>query len=125
MAHADPHQLVRQLITDDRAMADGIVRQARTSNEPIVLVVAALTHPCEAGLLVRALRMASSPRDRQVVAIASAFLGGDTDRVQTLAREHLADHPDSVLVAWLAASTPPPTAGPDLTRPQYELQEES
>jgi len=108
MAHADTHRLIRQLITDDRTMADGLIRHAKTSNEPIVLVVAALTHPPEAGLAAQALRIASSTQDRQVIAIACAFLAGETDRVDALAREHLVDYPDSVLVAWLAASAPPP-----------------
>ncbi len=107
MAHPDPRELVRQLIVGDDAAADVVLRLARTSDEPLVLVVAALTRPAETGLLVRALRLASTPRDRQVIAVASAFLAGESDRVQALAREHLLDHPDSVLVAWLAASAPP------------------
>ena len=43
-------------------------------------------------------------RDRQLVAIAAAHLDGDHDRVHTLARDHLADHPDHLLVAWIAAT---------------------
>ena len=34
----------------------------------------------------------------------AAHLRGDHDLVDALAREHLADHPDSVLVAWIAAA---------------------
>ncbi len=117
--------MARLLIAVDGAGAEGLVRRATTSDEPLVLVVAALTRPADADLLVRALRTASNPRDRQVIAIASAFLAGETDRVQALAREHLVDHPDSVLVAWLAASAPPPAEAARPTRPQSPHQEES
>ncbi|MBU2669074.1 hypothetical protein KOI35_36735 [Actinoplanes bogorensis] len=57
------------------------------------LVSAALT------LFARARASAVTSRDRQTVAIASAFLAGDHDRVEVLAREHLLDHPDNQLVA--------------------------
>jgi hypothetical protein len=36
------------------------------------------------------------------VAIAIAHQRGDGDLVDALARDHLVDHPDSVLVAWIA-----------------------
>ncbi len=124
MAHPDPHELVRQLIVGDGVVADAVLEHTRTSDEPLALVVAALTRPADTGLLVRALRLASSPRDRQVIAVASAFLAGETERVQALAREHLLDHPDSVLVAWLAASAPPAREGRP-TRPRPDSQEES
>ena len=125
MAHPDPPDLIRQLLVGDPTDADGLVRRARTSTEPLVLVVAALSRPAEAELLVRALRLASTARDRQVIAIASAFLAGETDRVQALAREHLLDHPDSVLVAWLAASAPPSATAPRPIHPRPRHQEES
>ncbi len=124
MAHPDPHELVRQLIVGNGVVADAVLERTGTSDEPLVLVVAALTRPADTGLLVRALRLASSPRDRQVIAVASAFLAGETERVQALAREHLLDHPDSVLVAWLAASAPPAREGRP-TRPRPDRQEES
>ena len=38
------------------------------------------------------------------MAIASAHLAGDRDRVDALARDHLVDYPDSILVAWIAAA---------------------
>ena len=37
--------------------------------------------------------------------IAVAHLEGDADRVDALARDHLAYHPDSVLVAWISADS--------------------
>ncbi len=107
MAHPHPQDLVRQLIAGDGALAEDVLLRAGTSTEPMVLVVAALARPAEAGLLDHALCRASIPRDRQLIAVAAAFLAGETDRVQALAREHLLDHPDSVLVAWLAARRHP------------------
>ena len=53
---------------------------------------------------------AGTTRDRQVVAIAAAHLAGDSDRVDALARDHLVDYPDSILVAWIAAAGPPAPA---------------
>ncbi|WP_433378619.1 hypothetical protein ACQPZX_12010 [Actinoplanes sp. CA-142083] len=53
-------------------------------------------------LLTRAQAAAVTTRDRQTVAIACAYLAGDLDRVDVLAREHLADHPDNNLVARLS-----------------------
>ena len=37
------------------------------------------------------------------MAVAAAYLHGHPDRVDVLARDHLVDHPDSVLVARIAA----------------------
>jgi hypothetical protein len=55
-----------------------------------------------AALLIRAAELAATTRDRQLVAIAGAYLEGDSERVDVLAREHLVDYPDNVLVAWIA-----------------------
>jgi hypothetical protein len=46
---------------------------------------------------------ATTTSQRQLVAIAAAHLNGDRDLVDALARDHLADHPSSVLVAWISA----------------------
>ena len=51
-----------------------------------------------------ALAIAQTSRDRQVVEIARAHLSGNADLVDALAREHLADFPDSVIVAWIAGA---------------------
>ena len=53
--------------------------------------------------------VAKTTRDRQVVAIAVAHVAGDVDLVDALARDHLTDHPTSVLVAWITAHTHPNT----------------
>jgi hypothetical protein len=68
------------------------------------LVVAALSAPDGNELLAQAAAVAVTTRDRQLVAIASAHLRGEGDVVDALAREHLVDHPDSVLVARIAAA---------------------
>jgi hypothetical protein len=69
------------------------------------LVEQALAAPSRPELLRRAEAAAGCVRDRQVVAVAAAYLRGEADRVLLLARDHLADHPDSVLVAHIAALT--------------------
>jgi hypothetical protein len=65
-------------------------------------VTAALFTPRGDRLLARAERLAATTRDRQVVAIAAAHQRGDRRLVDALARDHLVDHPDNVLVAWIA-----------------------
>ena len=53
-------------------------------------------------LLARATTHATTTRDRQLVAVAAADLEGDHDLFDALIRDHLADHPDNVLAAWIA-----------------------
>ena len=71
------------------------------------LSLAAARPRTQGDLLDRAAGVATTTRDRQVVAIAVAHVAGDADRVDVLARDHLVDHPDSVLVAWISANTHP------------------
>jgi hypothetical protein len=101
-AMTDNDTLIRQFIGGDPNAATQIAALARTSGEPMLLVTAALAEPRARELLTLATQLASSSRDRQLVAIAAAHLDGDTERVDVLARDHLADHPDSLLVAWIA-----------------------
>jgi hypothetical protein len=102
---ADTDRLIRRFIAGDTAAAAGIAARAESTSEPALLVAAALLDPAASGLLDRASAAARTTRDRQLVAIAAAHLDGDADRVDALAREHLADHPDHVLVAWIAATS--------------------
>jgi len=67
------------------------------------LVMSALVADDGRTLLEQAAGQASTTRDRQLVAIATAHLDGDDDRLDALVRDHLADHPDNVLAAWIAA----------------------
>jgi hypothetical protein len=101
----DTDRLIRQFIAGDLAAAAGIVARSAVTFEPALLVAAALINPAASGLLDRASAAAQTTRDRQLVVIAAAHLDGDTDRVDALAREHLSDHPDNVLVAWIAATS--------------------
>jgi hypothetical protein len=69
------------------------------------LITAALFAADGEGLMARAAEMAVTTRDRQLVAIASAHLRGERELVDALARDHLVDHPDNVLVAWIAGAS--------------------
>ena len=103
MAATSPQQLIREFIAGSAGTTDALVETACTSRDPAVLVAAALVAPGRPELLVRAAAAATCVRDRQLVAVASAHLRGDHDRALFLARDHLADHPDAVLVAHIAA----------------------
>jgi hypothetical protein len=89
---------------DDSAV-EAIVEAARGGGEPSVLAAAALFVPDGDALLARAAASATTTRDRQLVAIATAHRRGDRQLVDALAREHLVDHPDSVLAAWIAEAS--------------------
>ena len=102
-ASTDPDQLIRDLIAGSDGSTAALREAARTSSHPAVLVAAALTTPGRSNLLARAAAAANGTRDRQLVAIAMAHLHGHHDRVLLLARDHLATHPDSLLVAHIAA----------------------
>jgi hypothetical protein len=106
-AISNPEQLIRDLIADSAGATDAILVAATTSQDPAVLVGAALVAPGRSALLARAAASASCLRDRQLVAVATAHLRGDGDRTLLLARDHLAEHPDSLLVAHIAALAAP------------------
>jgi hypothetical protein len=69
------------------------------------LVLAALFAADADDLMAEAGEMAETTRDRQLVAIANAHLRGEHELVDALARDHLVDHPDNVLVAWIASAS--------------------
>ena len=108
MTPTDADVLIGQLTSGQATATADVLAQARTSREPILLVAAALfdraTLSTAPDLMTRAADCAASTRDRQLVAIAGAHLAGESDRVDAMAREHLTDFPDSVLVAWIAAN---------------------
>jgi hypothetical protein len=104
---ATPENVIHQLAVADAAEIARIVEQARTSEDVTTLVSAALFAPDPTDLLRHAAGVAMTTRDRQIVAVAIAHVAGDTDLVDALARDHLTDHPTSVLVAWITANTPP------------------
>jgi hypothetical protein len=98
-------ELIHRLVVGDAAAIAAIVESSRTSDDPMILVAAALFATDGAGLMARAGGMAATTRDRQLVAIATAYLRGERDLVDALARDHLVDHPDNVLVAWIAGAS--------------------
>jgi hypothetical protein len=101
MSPTHPGQLLRRLVVGDDAAIAAVVEASRTSDDPLVLVAAALFAHDGDGLLARAEGVAATTRDRQLVAIATAHLRGERELVDALARDHLVDFPDNVLVAWI------------------------
>ena len=97
--------LLRRLVGGDPAAPAEVVALATSSTSPAVLVAAALLTP-DAGLLVRAGQRAGTTRDRQLVGLAEARLRGDDDLLDVLVREHLSEHPDNLLAAWIAGGHP-------------------
>ncbi|HEY6533246.1 MAG TPA: hypothetical protein VIY72_13135 [Acidimicrobiales bacterium] len=95
-------QIIRRAMGGDTLATAWIAEQAATSPIPSVVALAAILDGTSAPI-DRALALAVTTRDRQVVAIAAAHLRGDNELVDALARDHLVDHPDSVLVAWIAS----------------------
>ncbi len=82
-----------------------IVEHAGRTDEAVVAAMAELLEDDPAtwpSQLDHAASIAVTSRDRQIVAIARARLQGDLEQVDALARDHLVDHPDSLIVAWIA-----------------------
>lgn len=99
----DIENLLHRLIGGDRAAPAEILDRARTCNSPTLLVAAALLADAPTELMARAGRAAATTRDRQLVAVATAHLDHNDDLLDALVRDHLADHPDNLLAAWIAA----------------------
>jgi hypothetical protein len=93
---------IRQAIGGDVDAISWISAHADTSDDAVLIVMAALLerHPRR---LDRASAVAAASRDRQVVEIARAHLDGRSELVDALARDHLVDYPDSLIVAWIAS----------------------
>src|SRR4029450_1088536 len=79
---------------------------ARTGTAPTLLVAAALVGDDGDELLARAAASATTTKDPQLVTTAAAPLSHDEDLLDALVRDHLADHPDSLLAAWVASQHP-------------------
>lgn len=104
--------LLRRLIGGDTTAPGEILDRASTNESAGLLVAAALVteKPAEAaGFLARATKHAATTRDRQLVAIATAHLDDDADLLDALVRDHLSDHPDNILAAWIASQRTPIT----------------
>lgn len=98
----DVEWMMRRAIGGDATAAAWVKERAAGERNPVLLALASILAG-RAELLAGAIDAARTTRDRQIVAITDAHLRGDRERVDALAREHLVDHPDSVLVAWIAA----------------------
>ena len=75
-----------------------------THDAVTTLVAAALFAPTPTDLLAQATTLDRSTTHRQLVAIASAYVAGDADRVSVLASDHTCEHPGDVLVAWMTVT---------------------
>jgi len=98
----DSQTLIRLLVAGDTTRLRRALDLPETGAAPVHLVVAALVADEPESLLEQAERAARTTRDRQLVAIAAAHLACDTERLDVLVRDHLVDHPDSLLAAWIA-----------------------
>ena len=98
---SDDASLLLRLIGGDAAAAEEILALAPASDDPGLLVAAAMLSR-DAAHLVRAHGAARTPRDRQLVVLAQTQLRGDTELFDVLVRDHLADHPDHLMAAWIA-----------------------
>ncbi|HEX5086402.1 MAG TPA: hypothetical protein VFV89_01245 [Nocardioides sp.] len=103
----DVENLVHRLVGGDRQAAADILERSTSDDSPALLVAAALVSDAPDPLLTRAAASATKTRDRQLVAIVTAHLRDDVDLLDVLVRDHLTDHPDNVLVAWIAAQHTP------------------
>jgi hypothetical protein len=101
----DDEGLLLRMIGGDPAAAGAVLAAAPTSEDPSLLVAAALLSSDRAHL-VRASQLANTPRDRQLVVLVDAHLRDDADLFDGLVRDHLADHPDHLLAAWIAGQRP-------------------
>lgn len=98
----DVDTVIRRIIGGDDDARCWIMRPSNSATDPRLLIMAALLDPHPARI-DHALAACGTTADRQVVAIAAAHLRGDHQLVDALARDHLVDHPDSMLVAWIAS----------------------
>ena len=97
--------LLRRLIGGDQAAAPPSWPARAPACTGLLVAAALISGDGDGRLLARATTHAATTRDRQLVAVAAAHLDGDHDLLDALVRDHLADHPDNVLAAWIATST--------------------
>jgi len=97
----DQTALLNRLVGGDPNAAEELLALAPTTTSASVLVAAALLSQNSAHLS-RATQLARTPRERQLVVLADAYLCGNTDLFDALVRDHLAEHPDHLLAAWIA-----------------------
>jgi hypothetical protein len=98
-----------------------VVAHADTTDDVVLLTMAALLERLP-HRLDRAALVARTSRDRQVVAIARAHLRQENELVDALARDHLVDYPDSLIVAWIASDAVVRARGDRAAEPQSPNQ---
>lgn len=103
--------LLRRLIGGDPAAGADLV-QASAGSDSVGLLVAAGMVAGDSAPMLRAADLATTMRERQLVALAQLRLEGPAELFDALILDHLASYPDHLLAAWLAghrilASTDP------------------
>ena len=99
-----PHgcsRLLLRLIGGAPGADDEVLAAAPSAQDPSLLVAAALL-PHDPRYLLRAAACANTTRERQLIVLAEAHLHHNTDLFDVLVRDHLAEHPDHLLAAWIA-----------------------
>jgi hypothetical protein len=99
---SDPAALLLRLIGGTRTAVKDVLAAALTSQDPSVLVAAAMLSD-DLCYLTRAREHAFTVRDRQLVVLAETHLNDQGDLFDALVRDHLAEHPDHLLAAWIAS----------------------
>jgi hypothetical protein len=102
MEHDGVDAMIRSAIGGDVDAGSWVVAHAATIDDAVLIAMGALLERLPQRL-ARAAAVATTSRDRQVVAIARAHLEHDDELVDALARDHLVDYPDSLIVAWIAS----------------------
>lgn len=97
-------EAVRRAMGGDTDAIALVLARADEGADTDLLTMAALLEQRD-DRLAAAEVLALTSRQRQVVAIARAHLRGEGDLVDALARDHLVDFPDSLIVAWIAAAS--------------------
>ena len=102
----DSASLLDRLLSDHPgALAEVLDRANGSTSTPLLVAAALLAQDSE--LLTRATRYATTTRDRQLVALGEAHLSGNADLLEVLVRDHLFEHPDNLLAAWIAERAMP------------------
>jgi hypothetical protein len=98
------HAAIARLVGDD-PLAPVILAAVAMECPDSFAVHAALALVVESfeEALLLAKQLSSGRRERQHLAVVSCFLQSDVARAGLLAREHLAEFPDDIVVSWLAA----------------------
>ena len=102
----DQTALLHRLVGGDPRAASEVLALASTTDSASVLVAAAMLSQ-KSDHLARAAALATGARERQLVVLAEAHLDGNTSLLDVLVRDHLADHPDHLLAAWIAGRPVP------------------